>query len=280
MSSGVMAAVLFAAVLHALWNSIVRSGADKFATTAVVCLWCGLIALCAALMLPTPAAACWPFIGASAATHVLYFVLVGRLYRDADLSAAYPIMRGAAPLLTTIGAWLALGEGLGLAAAAGVALLIGGVFWMAVEGVRRGGVDRGALLAALANAAVIALYSLIDGEGARLSGHAFAYNSWADVASAVLFAPLVLRLRGRSFAFVLAREWRRGLIGGAAAFFAYAIVVWAMTLAPIGLVAALRETSVIFAAIIGAVFLRENFKPPRYAAAAFIAAGVIILRLG
>ncbi len=280
MSSGVMAAVLFAAVLHALWNSIVKSGKDKFATTAVVCLWCGLIALGAAAMLPTPAADSRPFIGASAVTHVLYFVLVGRLYRDADLSAAYPIMRGAAPLLTTIGAWLILGEGLDLAAAAGVVLLVGGVFWMAVEGVRRGGVDRGALLAALANAAVIALYSLIDGEGARLSGHAFAYNAWADAASAVLFAPLVLRLRGRGFAVVLARQWRRGLIGGGAAFFAYAIVVWAMTLAPIGLVAALRETSVIFAAIIGAVILRENFKAPRYAAAAFIAAGVVILRLG
>jgi multidrug transporter EmrE-like cation transporter len=127
MSSGVMAAVLFAAVLHALWNSIVKSGDDKFAVTAVVCLWCGLIALCVALMAPIPAAAFWPFVAASAVTHVVYFALVGRLYRDADLSAAYPIMRGAAPLLTTTGAWLALGEGLDPAAAAGVALLVGGV---------------------------------------------------------------------------------------------------------------------------------------------------------
>ena len=279
MSSGVLAAVLFAAVLHALWNSIVKSGNDKFATTAVVCLWCGLIALGAALLLPMPAAASRPFVGASAVTHVIYFLLVGRLYRNADLSAAYPIMRGVAPLLTTIGAWLTLGEGLGLATAAGVALLTGGVFWMAVEGIRRGGVDRGTLLAALANSVVIALYSLIDGVGARLSGHAFAYNAWADAMTAVLFAPLILRLRGPGFAVVLAREWRRGLIGGAAAFFAYAIVVWAMTLAPIGLVAALGETSVIFAAIIGSVILRENFKASRYVAAAFIAAGVIILRL-
>jgi hypothetical protein len=103
MSSGVLAAVLFAAVLHALWNSIVKSGNDKFATTAVVCLWCGLIALGAALLLPMPAAASCPFVGASAVTHVIYFLLVGRLYRNADLSAAYPIMRGVAPLLTTIG---------------------------------------------------------------------------------------------------------------------------------------------------------------------------------
>jgi drug/metabolite transporter (DMT)-like permease len=280
MSSGVLAAVLFAAVLHALWNSIVKSGNDKFATAAVVCMWCGLIAVGVALALPAPAAASWWFIAASAVTHVVYFLLVGRLYRNADLSAAYPIMRGAAPLLTTIGAWLWLGESLGFAAAGGVALLIGGVFWMAVEGVRRGGVDRGALLAALANSGVIALYSLIDGEGARLSGHAFAYNAWADAVTAVLFAPVIFQLRGRAFAFVLGRDWRRGLIGGAAAFFAYAIVVWAMTQAPIGLVAALRETSVIFAAIIGAVFLRETFGAPRYAAAAFIAAGIVILRLG
>jgi drug/metabolite transporter (DMT)-like permease len=150
--------------------------------------------------------------------------------------------------MTAIGAWLYLGEGLGLAGSGGVALLIGGVFWMAVEGVRRGGVDRAALIAALANSAVIALYSLIDGAGARLSGHAFAYNAWADALTAILFAPLILRLRGRAFASVVIRQWRRGLAGGAAAFFAYAIVVWAMTQAPIGLVAALRETSVIFAA--------------------------------
>jgi drug/metabolite transporter (DMT)-like permease len=280
MSAGVMAAVLFAALLHAFWNSVVKSGSDKFAGAALVCLWCGVIALAAAAMLPVPAPAAWPFIGASAVTHVLYFALVGRLYRNADLSAAYPIMRGAAPLLATIGAWLFLGERLDLAPAAGVALLVGGVFWMGVEGVRHGGVDRGALLAALANSGVIALYTLIDGEGARLSGRAFAYNAWADAGTAVLFAPLVLRLRGSAFAGAFARQWRRGLPAGAAAFLAYAIVVWAMTEAPIGLVAALRETSVIFAAIIGAVVLRETFAASRYAGAALIAAGVIILRLG
>jgi drug/metabolite transporter (DMT)-like permease len=264
-----MAAVLFAAALHALWNSVVKSGADKFATAAVVCLWCGLIAFGVAAAQPIPAAPSWPFIGASALTHVVYFLLVGRLYRNADLSAAYPIMRGAAPLLSTIGAWLYLGETLGLATAGGIALLIGGVFWMAIEGVRRGGVDRGALLSALANAAVIAL----------LSEHAFAYNAGADALTGVLFAPVMLLLRGSGFVAVVVRQWRRGLLGGGAAFFAYAIVVWAMTEAPIGLVAALRETSVIFAAIIGAFVLHESFKAPRYAAAAFIAAGIIVLRL-
>jgi drug/metabolite transporter (DMT)-like permease len=279
MSSGVMAAVLFAAALHALWNSVVKSGADKFATAAVVCLWCGLIAFGVAAAQPIPAAPSWPFIGASALTHVVYFLLVGRLYRNADLSAAYPIMRGAAPLLSTIGAWLYLGETLGVATAGGIALLIGGVFWMAIEGVRRGGVDRGALLSALANAAVIALYTLIDGAGARLSEHAFAYNAWADALTGLLFAPVILLLRGYGFVAVVVRQWRRGLLGGGAAFFAYAIVVWAMTKAPIGLVAALRETSVIFAAIIGAFVLQESFKAPRYAAAAFIAARIIVLRL-
>ena len=280
MSAGVMAAVLFAALLHAFWNSLVKSGADKFASAALVCLWCGVIAAFAAAILPAPAAAAWPFIGASAVTHVLYFTLVGRLYRSADLSAAYPIMRGAAPLLATIGAWLLLGERLDLAPAAGVVLLIGGVFWMAMEGARNGRVDRSALITALANSAVIALYTLIDGEGARLSDHAVAYNAWADAGTAALFAPLILWLRGSAFAGVFTGAWRRGLTGGAAAFLAYAIVVWAMTEAPIGLVAALRETSVIFAAIIGAVVLRETFAASRYAAAGLIAAGVIILRVG
>ena len=212
-------------------------------------------------------------------THVVYFLLVGRLYRNADLSAAYPIMRGAAPLMTAIGAWLYLGEGLGLAGSGGVALLIGGVFWMAVEGVRRGGVDRAALIAALTNSAVIALYSLIDGAGARLSdmpspimpGRMRSPRSCSRLSSCGAWP--CFRLRRHSP--MAARTGRRR-----PAFFAYAIVVWAMTQAPIGLVAALRETSVIFAAAIGALVLHEKFKAPRYAAAAFIAAGIIVLRLG
>ncbi len=153
-----MAAVLFAARLHAFWTSLVKRGSDRFGGAALVCLWCGVIALAVAATLPAPAVAAWPFIGASAATHVLYFALVGRLYHSADLSAAYPIMRGTAPLLATIGAWLLLGERLGLAPAAGVALLVGGVFWMAVDCVKHGGVDSGAQIAPRAKYPVIAGY--------------------------------------------------------------------------------------------------------------------------
>ena len=279
MTGGVLAAVLFAALLHASWNALVKGGGDSFGASAVVCLWCGLIAFVVAMVTPWPEAASYPFIIASAIVHVVYFLLVGRLYRHADLSAAYPVMRGVAPLLATLGAALTLGESVGWSGGAGIALLTGGVLWMAVEGARRGGLDGATLVIAFANSAVIALYTLIDGEGARLSGHAVAYNAWADALTAVGFAPILWRMRGFGFARFVVARWRRGLMGGAAAFGGYAIVVWAMTQAPIGLVAALRETSVMFAAVIGAAFLHEKFRAVRYVAAGFIAAGVIVLRL-
>ena len=284
LTSGVLAAVLCAAVLHALWNSLVKSAGDKFLSSAVVALWCGAAALVAALVLPRPAEAAMPFIVASAVIHIVYFLLVGRLYHSADLSVAYPMMRGSAPLITAFIAFAALGEAPGPIASLGVAALVAGVLMMGASGLAHGRIDRPTLVVALANSAVIAVYSVIDGQGARLSGagaaFAFAYNSWADALTAFAYLPVILFLRGRAAAVAFAQDWRRGLIGGLAAFIGYAIVVWAMTRAPIAAVAALRETSVVFASIIGVVALREPFHPPRAIAALVILAGVILLRIG
>jgi drug/metabolite transporter (DMT)-like permease len=284
LTSGVLAAVLGAAALHALWNSLVKSASDKFLSSAVVAIWCGVAALAAALILPRPAGAAFPFIVASAATHIVYFLLVGLLYRNADLSVAYPIMRGLAPLIAAVIALAALGEAPGPVARLGVAALVVGVLTMGASGFAHGRIDRATLIVALANSAVIAAYSVIDGQGARLSGagaaFAFAYNSWADALTALAYLPIILLLRGRAAAVVFARDWRLGLVGGPAAFFGYAIVVWAMTRAPIAAVAALRETSVVFAAFIGVAVLGEPFHAPRAIAALVILAGVILLRIG
>jgi drug/metabolite transporter (DMT)-like permease len=284
LSSGVLAAVLGAAALHALWNSLVKSASDKFLSSAVVALWCGVAAVVAALVLPRPAAVAFPFIVASAIIHIVYFMLVGQLYRSADLSVAYPIMRGLAPLIAAVIALATLGEAPGPIASLGVAALVAGVLAMGASGFAHGRINRPTILVALANSAVIAIYSVIDGQGARLSGagsaFAFAYNSWADALTALSYLPIILFLRGRAVVATFAQDWRRGLIGGLAAFFGYAIVVWAMTRAPIAAVAALRETSVVFAAIIGVAVLGEPFHAQRAIAVLVILAGVILLRVG
>jgi drug/metabolite transporter (DMT)-like permease len=284
LSSGVLAAVLCAAALHALWNSLVKSAGDKFLSSAVVALWCGVAAVVAALVLPRPASVAMPFIVASALIHVFYFILVGLLYRSADLSVAYPIMRGLAPLITAFIALATLGEAPGPIASLGVAALVAGVLAMGASGFAHGRINRPTLLVALANSVVIAIYSVIDGQGARVSGagsaFAFAYNSWADALTALAYLPIILCLRGRAAVAAFAGGWRRGLTGGLAAFFGYAIVVWAMTQAPIAAVAALRETSVVFAAIIGVVALREPFHAQRAMAVLVILAGIVLLRVG
>ena len=284
LSSGVLAAVLGAAALHALWNSLVKSASDKFLSSAVVALWCGVAAVVAALVLPRPDGAAMPFIVASALIHIVYFILVGQLYRSADLSVAYPIMRGLAPLIAAVIALATLGEAPAPIASLGVALLVVGVLAMGASGFAHGQINRSTIIVALVNSAVIAIYSVIDGQGARLSGagsaFAFAYNSWADALTALAYLPIILFLRGRAAITAFAVDWRRGLVGGLAAFFGYAIVIWAMTRAPIAAVAALRETSVVFAAIIGVVALGEPFHAQRAIAVLVILAGIILLRFG
>jgi len=152
-----------------------------------------------------------------------------------------------------------------------------------VDGARRacrqGCRSRRACHPALVNSAIIALYTLIDGEGARLAGSAFAYNAWADAATAALYLPLTFYWRGTGLWRALRRDWLRSSAGGTAAFVGYAIVIWAMTRAPIAPVAALRETSVVFAAFIGVYFLGERGGGSRYLAIAFILAGIATLRL-
>jgi drug/metabolite transporter (DMT)-like permease len=280
MTIGVIAAVLGAALLHAIWNSLVKGGADKFMSSALTCLWCGAIALVVAIALPAPATAAMPYIAASGIIHVAYFLLVARLYRNSDLSVSYPLMRGLAPVMSAAGALVWLGEAPTPATGAAIVLLVAGVLWMAREGLADKAIDGGALIAALANSAIIALYTLIDGEGARLAGTPIGYNAWADTATAALYLPLTLYLRGAALFGALRSDWIRSSIGGAAAFVAYAAVIWAMTRSPIAPVAALRESSVVFAAFIGVYFLGEAGGRSRYFAIVLILAGIVALRLG
>ena len=218
LTSGVLAAVLGAALLHALWNSLVKSADDKFLSSALVALWCGVAAFAATLVLPWPSRAAAPFVVASALIHIVYFLLVGRLYRNADLSVAYPIMRGLAPLIAAPIALATLGEAPGPVAVLGIVILVFGVMLMGASGLAHGRIDAATLAVALANSVVIAVYSVIDGQGGRISGpsalFAFAYNAWADALTAVAYAPIVLLLRGRSVPSAFVRDGGAGWPGG------------------------------------------------------------------
>jgi drug/metabolite transporter (DMT)-like permease len=281
MSTEVMVVVLFSALLHAGWNAAVRASGDKgLASLQVV----GGAALLSALLLPVlplPAVASWPWLLASAAIHVVYFALVARAYQGADLGLAYPLMRGTAPVLTALAAVLLLGEVPTRLGWLGIALICGGVLVLAARAWRASMSHPAAVLAALANAVVITLYTLVDGLGVRLAGHALAYTAWLFVLTAVLMAVGTALRHGhlRLRAAVVTGAWRTALLGGAGTLGAYSLVLWAMAHAPIASVAALRETSIVFAALIGVFFLHESLGRLRLVSTVLVCTGAVLIKL-
>ncbi len=276
---GITLAVLGAGFLHAGWNALLKSapGGDPLQDTAAVAAGsavCGL-AVIPLVALPDPAA--WKFAAASALVHFAYYVTLAQAYRTGDLSFAYPLMRGTAPLLVTLLGIVFLRERPSPQIAIGVVLICLGI--VSVAFARRGRHGAAAIGWALANAAIIAAYTLIDGAGARASGNALAYVAWLSFLEGLLFVGWIVARRGRPAVAYLGRGWRRGLAAGAASMAAYGIVLWAMTRAPVAAVAALRETSVLFAALIGALWLGEGFGLRRLAGATGIVLGIAALKL-
>jgi drug/metabolite transporter (DMT)-like permease len=277
MSPIVFTAVLFAAFLHAAWNALVKSAGDKFLMTIMVASSAAFLAAVALPFLPQPDAESWRYILASALIHVGYFTLVALAYHHADMSQTYPLMRGTAPFLVALVGALALGEPLSPAAWIGISLISFGV--LSMVGLRRSGDGKGAAIA-LCNAAVIAAYTLVDGHGVRLSGSPAGYTLWVFMLTGIPLAAWVMARHGKT-AFVRAGlDWRVGLLGGLATLAAYSLVLWAMMAAPVAIVAALRETSILFGTVISAVILKENVGTSRLAAACVIVLGAIALRLG
>jgi drug/metabolite transporter (DMT)-like permease len=269
--------VLLAALMHAAWNAIVKSSASKFLDMVTITVVPGVIALVAIPFLPLPDRACWPWLAASVVIHFLYYIAVAGAYRHGDLSHVYPIMRGCAPLLVAVSSTVGLVEPLSSGMWLGVALISAGLITPTLPA-RRGLPARGTVIAA-ANAVIIAAYTIVDGAGARLSGNAVSYGQWLFLLDAIPLTLCALAWRGREVTGYLRGRWAMGTIGGVLSMGSYAIVLWAMALAPIAAVAALRETSVIFAALIGSIMLREGSLAPRLAGAALVACGVAALRL-
>jgi drug/metabolite transporter (DMT)-like permease len=279
LSLGITLAVLGAGLLHAGWNALLKgaNGGDPMLDTAGVVAASSLWALLVIPFAGTPARAAWWFMAASSAIHFGYYITLARAYRIGDLSFAYPLMRGTAPLLVALLGVVLLGERLTAHVAVGILLICGGI--VSIAFVRRQRHSKAAAGWAFANAAIIAAYTLVDGAGARASGDAIAYVSWLIFLEGLPFLVWIYaRNRMRAVHYVR-RAWRRHLLGGACSLAAYGIVLWAMTRAPVAAVAALRETSVLFAALFGSLWLKEGFGVMRIAGAASVVLGVAALRL-
>jgi len=277
MSLTVFAIVLFAAVLHAVWNAIVKNGSDKLLTTILVASSSGGVAAVILPFLAQPAAASWPFLFASLVFQIIYFVLVARVYRAADMSQTYPLMRGTAPLLVSLASVALFHEHLSLNAWSGICFICVGTISLAWTARAKGNANGVAL--ALLNAVVIAAYTVIDGTGVRLSAAPIAYAAWLFVLTAIPLAGWAFASQGAVFYRYAAKHLYIGIIGGSGSCASYGLALWAMTRAPVAVVAALRETSIVFGTVIAACVLKEHVSRRRIAAVCVIAAGAAMLRL-
>jgi len=267
-------AVLGAAALHAAWNALLKSSQDKQLDTVAISVGAALVGLAIVPWLAQPAPASWPWLAGSAAVHILYFLFLAGAYHWGELSYTYPIMRGGGPVIVALAGTAAFGEVLGPLQTLGVALVCAGIVAFA-----SGKAHPRATLFALANATVIAAYTVIDAKGVRVSGSPVAYTLWFFIANGVTIYAWHGARRGAAVPRYLARNWPRILAGALFTTGAYGVALWAMTQAPVALVAVLRETSVLFGALFAALFLGEGFTRRRLAATGAVLAGLITLRL-
>lgn len=274
----VLAAVLFGALLHAGWNAMVKSSSDKALDAALIHLVGSVIALPLVFVVGLPEASAWPYIGASVVVHIGYYIALTGAYKHGDLGLTYPLMRGTAPLLVALSSSLAFSEVLSPLAWAGVLGVCCGVLAL---GLSRHAMDSPRAVAfALSNAVIIATYTVIDGLGVRAGGNALQYVVLLFVLDGWPFGLLVLWRRKPAVFWSYARmRAPLAAVGATASLGSYGIALWAMTRAPVATVAALRETSVLFAALIGTRLLAEPFGTRRLAAAGVIVAGAALLQV-
>jgi drug/metabolite transporter (DMT)-like permease len=278
MTNSVVAAILFAALLHAGWNALIkRRDQDSLTASIGIADGAALISLCLLPFVPAPATASWPFLAASAVPQIAYYLLIAKVYRGSDLGLAYPVMRGTAPLFVTAANALLFGESLSPSGLLGVGCICAGVLLIAGGRLRQSDAGR-AVLIALGIAIVIAAYTVLDGAGVRRSGSPAGYTLWVFLLTGVVLAGWAMLRRPQILPSLRANFWIP-LGGGGASLLSYGIALWAMTKAPVAAVAALRETSILFAALISMIVLREKVTWNRIAAAMLLTAGAVAIRL-
>lgn len=279
MEPSVFMAVIAAAAMHAGWNAILKIRLDPFIAVVLVNAACGVIALPAALYFGLPELHVWPWIVASILIHLVYYLTLSGAYRLADMGLVYPIARGSAPLMTTILSVTLVGEAVDAQGFLGVLLLAVGILAIAWRRKGLAALNGTALRLALTCGVSITAYTLVDGHGARAAGNPHLYSSWLFVMDSLLITLFGLAWKGPRALKPALSFIGPGFAGGAMSLAAYWISIWAMTKAPIGLVAAVRESSVLFGAIIAVVVLREPLRAERLVAAVLIVAGLTLIKL-
>lgn len=275
-------AVLLAAAMHAIWNAVVKGGGDPLLSITHMAFSAMAISGIALLFVDTPTAATWPWLILSVILHTGYRIALIAMYRLGDMGQVYPIARGTAPFMTALITFAIIGESLGIWGYSGIGLLGLGVGLISLKGSRLGGIDTKAAGAALITSCWISGYTFADGYGARLNGNGGgpSYAIWLFFLSSATNIAWGYSQRGGEIFSTWRHTWKTSTGATCMSELAYFIAIWAMTKAPIALVAALRETSVLFAAGISVVILREPLTVWRIAAAIVIVAGAMLLRLG
>ncbi|MFC3182464.1 EamA family transporter [Cypionkella sinensis] len=286
MSLAILLAVLGSAFLHALWNALIKTGTSRLGAMIILSIGEVPIGLAVASFCPLPAPEVWKWVLMAGCAHFFYKSFLTYAYEHGDLSRVYPIARGSAPLIVAVlGPVLAMvfptampADTLTLHEYAGIFVLGCGILLMA-QGIFSNGENRKMLPFALGSACATASYTLLDGHGARVAGDAIAYVAWVFVADGLMFATGMLAYKGLDVLPRQGKAWGVGMIAAAASYGAYGVSVWAMTKAPIAVVAAVRETSILFAVLIGWLAFGERMTRGKAIAAVVIVAGVILTRL-
>jgi drug/metabolite transporter (DMT)-like permease len=275
----IYALVFLAALIHATWNALIKtSKADPIVAMCLLALTGGVIALPVLWVTGLPAAPSFMPALLSSLVHVVYYILVGYCYKYASYSAIYPIFRGTAPLITALLSFLFLGEILPPKTWLGIAIVVLGLLLLSHNALAKGGFSLKTLGVALILAGVVASYSVLDGYGARLSGQAIAYVLLTHLLSALFILPVALYAFKINLHAIPRQLWARTSFAAFISMGGYSLVLYAMTLAPIGIIAALRETSVLFAALIGWFFMGEKLGKWHFLSAIFIMCGLVLIK--
>ena len=273
----VLALVLGTAVLHATWNALAKSVGDRWVASALIGVVNGIAGLGCLLVFGPPSPSAWPFLVASAGLQATYLLTLTTAYEYGDLSRLYPIMRGTAPLLVALVSVLVLGEQLGPVSWLGLTVLVAGILLLAfARGVPRPGAGLGF---ALLTGVIIACYTLADGVGVRASGNPLGYIGWMFALQGPVLIGVCWWRGGPGLVARARRQAGRGLLGGVLSVISYGIVVWAQSRAPLAVVSGLRETSVVWAALIGRVFLGERLVAREAVAIGLACCGAVLLQL-
>jgi drug/metabolite transporter (DMT)-like permease len=279
MEPHVFLAVLAAAAFHAGWNALLKVKLDPFTTISLISVASAIVVLPVAFFVDLPPVDAWPFLVMSVVVHTVYYVTLSEAYRFGDLSQVYPIARGSAPLITALASIVGVGEPLGAMGWAGVLLLTCGIMALSMRRGAGSSFHIHSIGFALLTACMIAAYTLVDGLGARVGSSPLPYIVWLFIIDGIVMLVFGFIRVPRGMIEGTKSSWHLVMAGGALSLGAYAIAIWAMTVAPIALVAALRETSVLFAALIGVVFLNERANATRIVAACVVLAGLVLLRV-